>query len=109
MNSLTLGKLGDLLFNIALDQINVAVVFFQSNFHVDGVGIHECAFRLIEKARNLLQARKHVAEANLFRSIVLSQRQEESVSDQLDINRGVVLQRMDFVEIQQVQQNLVIH
>ena len=89
-------------------QIEIAFVLSHRRRDEDGIGVRQLRLGLIEEARNLADARDHVAHANFLRRVLLRQRQKQPVADQLHVSRRVVLVILDLVELEQVERDLVV-
>jgi hypothetical protein len=63
---------------------------------------------LIQKAWDLADAREYVREANIFGGIFLSEREKESVSDEFDVDGGIVFVVLNCVEFEEIEGDLVV-
>ena len=98
----------DFLRDRGLDQVDVAVIFADGGFDEDRIGIAEVRLHLIEQARHLLHAREDVPDAHVVRRVILRERQEERIADQLHWDGRVVAIILNLVEFEQAEPDLVV-
>ena len=92
-----------------LQQIDIALVFLGGHLGPDIRRVSEIGLGLIEKRGDLFRSRDDVADALGFRRVFQTQRIEQRVANQLDVDRGVVPVALDGIEIEQRQLDLAHH
>jgi len=91
-----------------LDQVDVAVVFFDGDLDEDGVGVEELVAGLVEEARGGGEAREDVAEADVPGRVLVGEGLEECPAEQFDVDGGVVPVILDTVVFEQLERDLVV-
>jgi len=92
-----------------IDEVDVASVFVARDARLDRWGVAQVGARLREQSRHRTQPRDDVVETLGFGRVLQLKRRENRVADQLDVEDRVVTVRLQAVETEERQLDLVAH